>query len=370
MHFIAPLDKRGLEQVAGVERAARGRAGADQRVDLVDEQDRVGLLLQLLQHALQALLEVAAVLGAGEQRAHVERVDGRIGQDLGHVALGDAPGQAFGDGGLADAGLADQQRVVLAPAAQDLDHALDFVLAADQRVDLAVARELVQVLRELVQRRGLGIAGLFLLAFAAAAFVGLGRLRRIALLDAVGDEVHHVEPGHALLVQVVHGVRILLAEDRHQHVGTGDFLLAAAGGLHVHDRALDHALEAQRRLRVDLVVTADRGRVFLDEGRQALAQVFDIGRAGAQHLGRRRVVEQRQQQVLDGDEFVALLARLDERHVQADFQALARSCGLHNALQRVPGAARRQPAPVRLWSRRRPWCRRRTRHDLRGGFSA
>ena len=55
---------------------------------------------------------------------------------------------------------------------------------------------------------------------------------------------------------------------------------------------------------------------------QALAQVVDVGRAGAQHFGRRGVVEQRHQQVLDGDEFVPLLSRLDERHVQADFQFL------------------------------------------------
>ncbi len=45
-------------------------------------------------------------------------------------------------------------------------------------------------------------------------------------------------------------------------------------------------------------------------------------RAGAQDLGRRGVVEQRHEQVLDGDEFVPLLARFDERHVQADFQLL------------------------------------------------
>ena len=32
--------------------------------------------------------------------------------------------------------------------------------------------------------------------------------------------------------------------------------------------------------------------------------------------------QQREQQVLHGDELVALLARLDERHVQADFQLL------------------------------------------------
>ena len=138
----------------------------------------------------------------------------------------------------------------------------------------------------------------------------------------MGDEVDDVEARHALLVQVVDGVRVLLAEDRDQHVRAGDFLLAAAGGLHVHDRALDHPLEAQRGLRVDLVRAPDRRRVFLDELQEALAQVIDVGGTGAQHLRGRRVVEQRHQQVLDGDEFVSLLACLDERHVQADFQLL------------------------------------------------
>ena len=155
-----------------------------------------------------------------------------------------------------------------------------------------------------------------------AALAALGGLGRIALLDAVGDEVHHVQARHALLVQVVHGVRVLLAEDRHQHVGAGDFLLAVAGGLHVHDRALDHALEAQRRLGVHLVGARHRGRVVLDEVGQRLAQVVDVGAAGAQHFGRAGIVQQGQQQVLHGDELVALLTRFHEGHVQADFQFL------------------------------------------------
>src|SRR5205807_2050077 len=85
---------------------------------------------------------------------------------------------------------------------------------ADQRIDLAVAGELVEVLGELVERRALAV-GLFLLALGAraAAFAGLGRLGRVALLDAVGDEVDDVEPRDALLVQVVDSVRVLLAED-------------------------------------------------------------------------------------------------------------------------------------------------------------
>jgi hypothetical protein len=108
----------------------------------------------------------------------------------------------------------------------------------------------------------------------------------------VGNEIDHVQARHALLVQVVHGVRVLLAKDGHQHVGAGDFLLAVAGGLHVHDGALDHALETQRGLGVHVVGAGDLGRVVLDEIRQRLAQVVDIGRAGAQHLGCAGVVEQ------------------------------------------------------------------------------
>ena len=59
--------------------------------------------LQLGHHRLQPLLEVAAIARAGQQRAHVEREDGGLGQHFRHVALDDALGQALGDGGLADA---------------------------------------------------------------------------------------------------------------------------------------------------------------------------------------------------------------------------------------------------------------------------
>ncbi len=317
-----PGRQRRLQQVRRIQRAARGATRTDQRVDLVDEQHRIGVGLQLLEHRLQPLLEVAAVLGASQQRAHVQRVDDRLVEDLRHVVLDDAPGQALGDRGLADTGLAHQQRVVLAPAAQHLDHALDFRLATDQRIDLAVLGELIQVHRVLLERRLL-LAALALLLF----LLGAGRLGGLVaflrrLGDAVADEVDDVQPRHALLVQVVHRVRVLLAEDRHQHVGAGHFLLAVAGALHVHDGALDHALEAERGLGIRLRVGRQDRRVVGDEVLQALAQILDVAGAGAQHFGGRRVVEQRQQQVLDGDEFVPGLPSLDEGHVQTDFEFL------------------------------------------------
>ena len=155
-------------------------------------------------------------------------------------------------------------------------------------------------------------------ASSLAGFLGLRGLG-----DPVGDVVDHVQPGDALLVQVVDGVRILLAEDGDQHIGAGHFLLAVGGGLHVHDGALDHALESERGLGIDLLGTRDDRRVLLDEPGQALAQLVHVRHAGAQDLGSRRVVQQGEQQVLDRDEFVTLLPGLDEGHVQTDFQLLS-----------------------------------------------
>jgi hypothetical protein len=50
-----------------------------------------------------------------------------LAQHFRDLAIDDLLGQALGNGGLADAGLAHQQGVVLAPPAQDLDGALDLV---------------------------------------------------------------------------------------------------------------------------------------------------------------------------------------------------------------------------------------------------
>ena len=67
-------------------------------------------------------------------------------QAFGHVAVDDAEGQALGDGGLADAGFADDHGVVLGSARLRIwIRAPDLLVAPDDRVDLAVARGLGQI---------------------------------------------------------------------------------------------------------------------------------------------------------------------------------------------------------------------------------
>ncbi|MGY4433335.1 hypothetical protein ACVWWO_005812 [Bradyrhizobium sp. F1.13.1] len=127
--------------------------GADQRVHLVDEQDEIAIAPgHLLEHGLQPLLELAAIFCTCNQRAEVERQQLLVLQALRHVAVDDAQRQALGDGGLADAGFADQDGIVLGPARQHLDRAADLLVAADDRIELAVARRLGEVAGIFLQR--------------------------------------------------------------------------------------------------------------------------------------------------------------------------------------------------------------------------
>ena len=137
--------QRRLEDVGRVHRAAAGGAGADDGVDLVDEQDRARRRLQLGDDVLQPLLEIAAVACSGKQRAHVEGEDGGALEHVRHLAADDPPREPLRQRRLADAGIADEQRVVLVAPAEDLDGPLDFGLASDQRIDPTIGRFPVQV---------------------------------------------------------------------------------------------------------------------------------------------------------------------------------------------------------------------------------
>ena len=114
MQFAARQHR--LEQIGGIHRALR-RARADDRMQLVDEEDDLALgLLDFLEHRLQAFLELTAELRARNQRAHVEGDESTILKAVGHVAADDALGEALDNRGLADARLADQHRIILGPA--------------------------------------------------------------------------------------------------------------------------------------------------------------------------------------------------------------------------------------------------------------
>src|SRR6266851_3086435 len=255
--------ERGLEDVGRVD-GAFGRTGADQRVQLIDEQHDLAAGADLVEDLLQALFELTAVLGARDQSAHVEREHALVLQRLGHVAEVDLLREAFGDPGLAD-----ERGVVLGAAAQDLDDALDLHLSADHRVELVAARELGEVAAELIEQRRLGRLlrrglGLGLRARVVQETLDLGA----NLLERRPQVLEHVS-------------RDALAFDKQteQQVLGADVVVAHAPRLFEGD--LDHLLDARRRNDLldddPLVATEDR----LDR----LANLADLHAKVVQNLG-------------------------------------------------------------------------------------
>ena len=240
--------QRRLQEVRSVHRAV-GFAGADDGVHLVDEQDvGAGRRRDFLQHGFEPLLELATVFRAGDQRAHVEREKLLVFQAFRHVAVDDAQRQAFNDRGLADARLADQDRIVLGAPRQHLDGAADFFVAADHRIELAVARGLGEIARIFLQR----LIGVFGRCRVGCAPLAQGLDGRVEVLRR-----------HAGLSEDLAGFAAPFERERQQKALDGDKTVARllAGFL----GGIEHPRE--RRIEIDLPGTAARNLRALGERR-------------------------------------------------------------------------------------------------------
>ena len=111
MQFTASQGR--LQHIAGIERTF-GFAGANHSVHFVDEQDHLTFLLrQVAEYRFQPFFELTTELGAGDQRTHVERKEPPAVQTLWYFAVDNPLRQTFDNGGFADTGVANQNRIVL-----------------------------------------------------------------------------------------------------------------------------------------------------------------------------------------------------------------------------------------------------------------
>ena len=250
MQRISPRRQRRLEDVRRVERAF-GRPRAHQRVQLVDEHDDVRVVGQLLHDRLEALFELTAILRARDDERDVERENALVGEEVRHVAVDDLLRQPFDDGRLADARLADQDGVVLRAAAEHLLHALELVVAADERVELVLHRRLGQVAAELGEQRRFLDAG-----------------QRGLLVQQLDDVLADGVQPHPLFHEDGRRDRPLLAQDAQQQVLGADVVVQQTVGF--FGGKLQHALGfgAERHL--------DRRRDLLAEDRPAFDFLADV----------------------------------------------------------------------------------------------
>ena len=234
--------------------------------------------------------------------------------------LDDLARQTFSDGGLANAGIAHQKRVVLAATAQNLDAALHFVLTPDQRIDAAFARLFVQI--DAIRRQRI-VFLLGALAQLGSVLVGAPCRSRFGfaglLGDAVGDVIDRVIAGHVAFSEEIGGMAFTLGEERDQHVCARHFI--ATGILDVDDRALDDALEAGGGLGVLAIVHDQARQFFVHILVERVAKFVHIHVAGAHHRGRIHVFTQREQEMLQRCVFVLAFGRGRQGAMQGTFES-------------------------------------------------
>ena len=152
-HAELATGQHGLEHVARIHCSFRATTGTNDRVKFVDKGDDLAVRsFDLAQNSLEAFLEFTAILRARNHPGQIKSDQLLVLQRFGDVACDDSLGEAFDDGGLTDAGLTDQNRVVLGSAGQHLDHAANFAIATNHRIEFSLARYLGQVASVLLQR--------------------------------------------------------------------------------------------------------------------------------------------------------------------------------------------------------------------------
>ena len=253
--------------------------------------DDVAAGTDLLEDLLQPLLEVTAVAAARHQRAEVEGVQLLVLERLRHLALDDRLGQAFHDGGLADARLAHEDGVVLGPARQDLHDPLDLLLATDDWVELSLARGLSEVATELVehQRRR------------RRAFGRAATRRRVALALVAGQQLNDLLPNAVEvgpeLDQHLGSDTLALANESQQDVLGADVVVAEL------QRLTKRQLENLLRARGERNVPGRRLLALADDLLDLTANCLERDAEALQRLRRDALtlVDQPQQDVLGAD---------------------------------------------------------------------
>ena len=274
-----PPCESGFQHVRSVHRAF-GRAGAHQRMELVNEKNNLpARFLDLLEHRLQAVFELAPIFGAGDERPEIERHQALGLQGFWNVACDNSPGDALHNRGLADARLADQHGIVFGAARQNLDDTANFLVAAYHRVELGAPGKFGQIARIALQR----------LEFL------LGVRVRHTMRAAHGDErLENRVVGHPeAREQSARGVVGFLGEGQEQMLGRDEFILERLG---LRRRPVQDLL--QGRGKIVLRGAANLGKAveqllgFLGERGGPDAEARQDGRDGSL-----RLLDQRQQQM-------------------------------------------------------------------------
>ena len=279
-----------FEHVGGVV-GPFGRAGADNGVQFVNEQQHAPLTgSDFLQERLEALLEFAAVLGSGNHGPEVQRHQALVLEGFRHVPADNAAGQTLDDGGLAGARLANQDGVVLGAAGQHLHDTANFLVAADDGINLAGAGQ------------GGQVAPVFFQGLKFVFGIGIGHALVAAQIGQDGVALK------SLGLENLFQGRAALFQKPQQKMLRADVFVAQFGGLGLGGLERFFQGRAEEQVGCGLALDFDFAVNFLlrrgGEGRGGHAQFLQ--ERGDEAV---RLLQQRAQQMFGADFLIGMAAR-------------------------------------------------------------
>ena len=151
-HVQLAASQHRLDHVARIHGSFAG-ARTNNGVDLIDKRDDLtGRIDDLFEHRLEPLFEFAAVLRARQHGGNIEADQASVLEALGHITVGDAASESLDDGGLAHTRFTNEHRIVFGATTEHLDDPTNLFVAPNDRINLAIASALGEILAVLLER--------------------------------------------------------------------------------------------------------------------------------------------------------------------------------------------------------------------------
>ena len=199
-----------LEEVARVHSAV-GLACPDNSMQFVDEEKYLAVaVLYLVEDGFEPFLELAAVLCTRHESTHIEGEDLAVLEAVRDITCHNTQGKPFSDSGLSDAGLADEDGVILCLAREYADDVAYLAVAPDYGIKLIAPREPDEFLTVL----GEHVVGILGILGGNAGVSANGHQRRE---EGVARDVKGAEE--------VSDVPVLAVDEREHHVLDGNKLI-------------------------------------------------------------------------------------------------------------------------------------------------
>src|SRR5206468_2379926 len=120
-----------------------------------NEYNGIRIIDEFFHDGLQALFKLAAIFRSRHNQREIQHQNALVGEKRRNLTIDDALRETFNDGRFSHARIADQDRVVFRPPAEDLNDAVNLRITADKRVQNAIHRGLREISGELAKYRGL-----------------------------------------------------------------------------------------------------------------------------------------------------------------------------------------------------------------------